>query len=243
MGRTIFALAVLFAWASNALAELPSWVKGQETQVRHGNLLDVVCEGTGPSLELARRAARESCQATASDHLSSAVRVRSVAVESESDLTLHQEVVEDRRITGLRCELQKESIAELESQTKVYQHCTFDLGAAAVAATVDEVSPRPVNNSSLGSLESKRSGAHGRHLASSERRILLVVAPACDSLMVEGEKPRIIRCRSNPQSLLLGRYDQRVIVRARGFIPKTIPIPKEGVSDADPIQILLQRAD
>lgn len=242
MRLTLLSLTLMSICVS-AFAATPEWVKNRETQVRRGDQLELVCTGTGPSLELARRSARESCQGTASGHLSTTLKVRTVSVETERDVALHQEISEDRKIAGLRCDLQKESIEELENQVKVFQLCRFDLAKASVVAPEPAKDPKSANTSELGSLAAKTAAIPGRHLASSERRILLVVAPACDDLLIDGEIPRIIRCRGNPEALVLGEGDQKIVVRSKGFMPKTITILKEGVSDEDPIQVLLERAN
>ncbi len=233
----------LMSVCASTFAATPEWVKNRETQVRRGDQLELVCTGTGPSLELARLSARESCQGSASDHLSTTLKVRTVSVETERDVALHQEISEDRKIVGLRCELLKESIEELENQVKVFQLCKFDLGKVTVAASETLKDPKSANTPELGSLASKTTAAPGRHLASSERRILLAVAPACDDLLIEGEIPRIIRCKGNPETVVLGQGDHKIVVRSKGFMPKTIAIPKEGVPDEDPIQVLLERAN
>ena len=58
--------------------------------------------------------------------------------------------------------------------------------------------------------------------------IFLEVVPQCESVLVRGGKPKVINCKSNPVRLSLDDSDSELIVRAKGFQPKTIKLEKGG---------------
>lgn len=214
-------------------AAAPAWAKSQ-TQVLSGNLYKVVCSGTGPALDLGRARAVESCRASAVSMLRTSGRFRLLVVETESDIAMHQTVELDIDFSGLNCRPLEESIEETEGQVKVWMRCEFDLSKAAVETP--KASDQTDHNTgrdrqghaaqAIDSLElsskSKPMSAKPTDQKSSTRRIIIGSVPPCSELVVRGERSRVVRCTVNPQPMTVYAGDQDIVVRATGYLPKTI---------------------
>jgi hypothetical protein len=198
-------LPLLSLFVSAAHAEAPSWAVNDAERLE-GTRYQAACSGEGPSVGLARQEAIDSCRVSAAQHLPSEITVKSISITSETDGAYHQEVLKRASVTGLVCVPRRERVQETSISVKVWVLCDFDLSRARMGGTPALAGER---------------GAQGR-----ERRVLtLAVVPACSSVIVRGESPaRIVRCDRNPMSVLLEPGDSEVLVRAKGRLPKSLPI-------------------
>ncbi|MGZ3696616.1 MAG: hypothetical protein ACXWPM_10925 [Bdellovibrionota bacterium] len=204
---TVFLLAI---GASAVWAGAPSWAM-HDTQRLEGSVYRVVCSGLGPSIGFARQDAIDSCKASAAQHLSSDISVKSLSVTSERQSAYQQEVVNHAEVSGLVCIPRREEIQEGESQVRLWVLCEFDLSHAQAAAVRRAPSQDPVR---FGSYETDQ-----------KRVLTLAVIPRCTDLIIRGGGPaRLVRCDQNPVSVFLDPQDQEVLVRANGYFPKTLPL-------------------
>lgn len=62
----------------------------------------------------------DGCVASASDHLRTTVKVKSLTIETEKDIASHLEVSSVQTFDGLNCGKLKEEIVEIDSAYKVW---------------------------------------------------------------------------------------------------------------------------
>lgn len=109
---------------------LPPWAKNN--QQRLGNLFFVVCKGEGPSIDIARVEAMDSCKATASDQYAAVIKVQSIELETNNDLFFHQQISKSIVIENLNCVPTHEKIEEQDESYNIWIRCKFDLTNATV---------------------------------------------------------------------------------------------------------------
>src|SRR5688572_11478500 len=90
---------------------MPPWAK-ENTQVLNGKVYTVVCSGEGPSADIARGEALNSCRSLAARQLHSDLKVKVLSLETEKDIAFHQEISSEGQYSGLLCNPQNESIEE-----------------------------------------------------------------------------------------------------------------------------------
>lgn len=217
-----FAVAIGAALVAMPVMAMPSWAT-RDTQVRAGDVFTVVCSGQGPSVDLARREAMTSCQGMASLQLSSETSVRAISVETELDAALHQEVRSKVVLVGLTCAPLKEEIEEREGLVEVWVKCRYDLSKVVTTTPQGDEPEKHPDQSQLRQVERRGDAAKvGQYLVGSKTTVTIATIPKCASILVRGAKPRVVQCVRNPVPLSLEIDDREAIVRADGYIPKTI---------------------
>lgn len=214
-------------------AGIPSWAKNNSTR-RTGENLITVCNGTGPSLDTARSSALKSCQLSASQFFAKHVSIKSVSVETEKSVGFHEEVSSHEIIEGLLCNPQRDEINEYESQFSVWIECQFNLKNVKIMS-VDKNTINQ-NNNTLDRLKDRALST--RDEPSLVKKVTVVSIPKCSSIIVRGSKSRQINCTSNPIQIPLEDDDREIIVRANGYLPKTIDL-SEGRND-EFLQVFLE---
>jgi hypothetical protein len=212
---TISAFLPCLAWAT------PSWVKdGSSLQ---GSTYTVTCSGDGPAMDTARKSAINGCQASAAQQLQHRISIKSVSVETESDVGFHQEVTESTSYSGLTCVPQNEEVEEKDAGFRVWLRCRFDLSKAKSENT----DGAPADATSV--------------VRSADRRVLsITTVPQCTTLLIQGAKARVQVCNHNPLAIVIQPGDQSIIIRATGYQPKTIPVSEKG-DDYESVRVLLER--
>jgi hypothetical protein len=208
-------LLLLPSWQAGARTGAPAWAL-RDTQRLDGRIFSVVCSGSGPSIGLARQEALDSCKASAVQQLATEITVKSMSVTSESQAAYQQEVVNLSQVSGLSCVPRREEAGESEAEVRLWLLCEFDLSKARVVARA-----RADDGwGESGFLARRKPGS----VISDERKVLtLAVVPACSDLIVRGGGPaKRSPCTRNPVSVVLDPEDRELIVRARGYLPKTI---------------------
>ena len=218
-------------------AEVPAWAKKNATR-KNGNILTSACEGTGPSASLARKEAINNCQVMARQFLDSEIKVKSLSVETESSVGFHQEVQEFGIVKNLVCDPQKEETSEKDGQFQLWIQCKFDLNKAKVAKDTNTKSPSKLDGDLVDGLASSKPSEF-EAADKDHQLIFLEVVPQCESVVVRGKKPRTISCDTNPLRISLDGTEEEMIVRAKGYQPKTISIQKGGVRET--LRIFLDR--
>lgn len=233
-----FVLFITIAVMSPHLrADMPIWAKKNSTK-KTGDILTSACEGTGPSASLARKEAINNCQTVARQFLDGEIKVKSLSVETESSVGFHQEVQESSVIKNLVCDPQKEETSEMDGQFQVWIQCRFDLGKAKVAKDTDKSLPPKTDGTLVDGLVSSKPPEF-EATDKDQRLIFLEVVPQCDSVVVRGKRPRTISCDTNPLRISLDGSEEEMIVRAKGYQPKTISIRKGGVHET--LRVFLDR--
>lgn len=224
MKRVLFAtlLASLGAYGGAqgfARAATPAWAL-RDSQRLEGKMLKVVCSGTGPSIGFARQSALDSCKVSAAQQLFTDVTVKSISVTSETQAAFQQEVVNESQVSGLSCAPRREEAEETGAEVRLWLLCEFDLSKARI------VEARP--NDRKPDSDVSRSD-----ILSDERKVLtLAVVPGCGDLIIRGGRPaRSVSCNGrNPMSVVLNPDDRELILRASGYLPKTIFLGPERAS-------------
>lgn len=180
----------------------PEWANTDKVS---GNSYFVSCYGEGPALDVARIEAKKSCLASATFKSLKLFNVKTLTVETETDAGLHQEVSSDTIVSGLDCEVEKESVTSTPSQFKTWILCKFNLSKVRYESKQSQKHP----------IDSSVSSSEFNHFN-------LNIVPKCDSIMFEGESPRILKCAQNPIRISLKKEDRNLIIRALGYKPKTI---------------------
>jgi len=215
---------------SNSYAKIPDWAARNTTKL-NGSVLTTICHGTGPSLDIARTEALHACQANAGQYLKSKIRIKSLSVETEKSVGFHQEIISDDEIEGLTCNPQRDEVEETESQFNVWIECKFDLKKVSLASSPTFIES---GNSKLNELEvskvKPKTDVQGKY-------IFISTAPKCDSVLIRGNTSRIVECRQNPLKIQINDHDQEILVRAKGYKPKTINV--KGVNSNESIQVLM----
>lgn len=219
----------------SSFADIPVWAK-KDTIKKNGTILTSICQGTGPSQTLARKDAINNCIVSARQFLNSEIKIKTLSIETEKSVGFHQEIEESGLIKNLVCEPKKDETIEKDGQFQVWIECLFDLRAVIHTSTNEVVeSKNPVERDNLTSVKASPTVK----IDSDNFEVTLMVVPKCDSVLIRGKQPRSINCDSNPLQIVADSLDTHIIVRAKGFQPKTIKITNEVKNET--VQIFLER--
>jgi len=218
-GTVLFVSAVVFGQ--------PDWAKKDTFKMVSKNELEVVCQASGPSVQDARARAITDCTSTASQYLSQNINFKSLTVETETDVAVHNQVSYENKIKNLTCKPLNESIEEKEAGFEVWIRCSYSLGQAKVDSSGGDK-----GDSNLIEANTK----------SKPYRISISSVPPCNSILVQGTLTKTFPCKSNPTVITATANDKALIVRANGKKPKTISLPLkddgEGSGDTKFLDIL-----
>jgi hypothetical protein len=257
--RLLFA-AIISTFLCTKSYATPDWAK-RDTLKRERNALVAVCSGTGPSLDLSRRAALESCRQTAVDAVGSAVNTRSLSVETEHDTSFFSETSRNINVSNLDCHILREGSEEADGLFKDFVRCRYDLSRARVVNknTADEskVIDDPENTSIVQNKNgiikvqgSENNFSYDKPILLGENRqlILSVIPNVCfDVLIIGGEKPRSIKCQNAPLPLTIYPSDKELIIRdgSGTYRPKKIMLNMKRTPSSTPmaeeLQVQLER--
>ncbi len=237
-------LATSIVWA------IPPWAKSN-TQERVGSSLRIVCQGEGPSVDIARKTATSQCIGSASHQLQTDIHVQTVNVESEKSVAYFQEISSDQHFSGLVCQPKKEEVEETKNGLfQVWLLCDFNLPKIKQVSTKEEAEEKMTSNKKELSLSAANHGLaavknHGTipevnlYMASSRTTLYLETVPMCASLIIRGETTRNIQCTGNPQPVVIDSSDREIIVQADGCVPKTVNLKNTRNENGESIRILL----
>jgi hypothetical protein len=223
-------MAVTFI-ASVSHAKVPTWAANNSTKLT-GSSLRTVCHGTGPSVEIARSEALKSCQLSASQFFKSKIKIKSLSVETEKSVGFHQEVSSDDEFSNLICDPIKDELEEVDSQYSIWIECKFNLNKVSVAHTDKPESPP--NNKNLNELEPIKIKDTSDQQS---KYIFVTIIPKCESILVKGRSSRVVECSQNPLKIQVKDDDQEILIRTKGYKPKTIQV--KGVNANETLQVLL----
>ncbi|MEY4630227.1 MAG: hypothetical protein RIQ81_347 [Pseudomonadota bacterium] len=215
----------------------------------------VICSGQGPSVDHARAYSVRSCKSAATDFLRSDIAVRGVTVESEHGVSVHQEVQENASFKGLSCNPLRDQVRAIsDGLYEVWLKCAFDLskveqtkGVVDEGGAQSDKSPQRMPKSDREGLVRQRELQFDRSqpisAGASSWVMDIVSIPPCDSLVVKGKKARPVKCSPvGVTSLTIESGDEEVIVRAEGYLSKSIKIIAAG-SRHETFQVILDPAN
>jgi len=245
------ALIALFS-SLIAMASAPEWM--HDTMVRSGSILTLVCSGSGPSMDLARRSALDSCRQTAADAKNSNQTIHSVSIETEHSVAYHSETSSRVSVKNLDCDvLQELSESSGDGGFTDYIKCRYDLSKAKVE-TINERNPGPSQDAGSGGLVNGKDSASviptsntevtaGTVIQGENRHLILTSIPNCDEVLVRGQRPRVIKCDESPKTLFIYAGDHELIVRAVGFLPRHIELnrSRSTASTTETLEVHLER--
>jgi len=221
MGHMKYIIMAYLTCLPFASAKVPTWAQSN-TLTKNGNTLMVVCNGTGPSVETARKDAIFSCKSSASQYLTKRTQIKSLSVQTEKSVGLHEEVVENSEIIDLTCIPRKDEIVdEGNGKFSSWIRCEFDLSKSKVVESKSEKDTNETE-STVSSLKSADHSTVGSDIVINT--LIVSSVPKCESILVQGNKSRTVQCATNPQSIQLDEGDKIAIVRARGYLPKTLDL-------------------
>ncbi|MGZ3766149.1 MAG: hypothetical protein ACXVA2_15880 [Mucilaginibacter sp.] len=244
---------IIIYFGTSANAKLPDWTH-ENSFVRSGNNLKIVCQGQGPSLGLARKSALANCRTTAAEFLTGSFRTQSVSIETERSISFHQEVGSENEVSGLVCAPMKEFSEEVDGLISIYILCDFDLKKVSAKLTFESKENLKILGSKTGVVSDKENLAKvpKYKIETPENKIqqddnyalIVTVLPQnCSDILVEGDRPRSIKCET-PTTVVVGPNDKTLIVRADGFKTKHITIDTRkpiGTNALERIEVLLER--
>lgn len=245
IGKFVCMIIVAMLLGEVVAKATPPWAKS-DTQIRNGNAYIVVCSGTGPAVDTARAEAMQSCKSSALAQMQTSARVKSVTIETESDIAFHQEVSETLRYKGLNCIPLHESVEQTDVSTTVWLKCKFDLAKARVSPAIEAENP---DQQDISSQVSNKDTAESmpirdipkdktqRQISSDQRVLSISSIPQCTTLLIRGNNPRVVKCNENPMAIVLMRGDREIIVRADRLLPKTLNLKKEGGENYETINV------
>ncbi len=230
---------------------MPPWA-ASNTQQKIGNSLLLVCIGEGPSLDLARAESINTCKYTATEQLVTEINVKTLSVETEKDVAFHNQISKSFSVEGLICVPQEESIEEVARSFRVWVKCLFDLTDARIVKDSEKSQESKAIDSQRdrGSIKSsfieednskgqaaKKNNRSGSYRSSSTKRLSIASVPQCDSIIVQGIRPRVVPCSSNPVTLLIEEGDNQLVIRATGYTAKVLKVNGRIQSD-ESIQVI-----
>ena len=223
--------AVLLIVASElCFGKVPSWAK-ENTITKNGQYVTSTCEGTGPSVAVARQVAIQNCQFSVSQFLNGEVKINSLSVETERNVGYHQQVEQNIEVKNFNCEPLKDEIIQNSDGYAFWIKCRFN---TKQILTLNKVSSPQVNDVGLKSVAALKSKD-----VMDGKILVLETIPQCDSILIKGMKARTIECATNPLSLVLYEKDEQLIIRLKSYQPKTINL-KEGIKN-EKLSVLLER--
>lgn len=250
-----FALFLILGPSMPAIADCvaPAWA-GSNRIHREGSIVTVSCEGAGATQELSGIEARDRCDSQAALEYRQTVNVKELVVSTDKDSAMHREVAAETCLVGVTCHDPMEMVCENDGSTRTWRRCTYhmaeiregsptecrDLNSSQKSvASGDAVS----NRSSLGQINQKVKVKDAGRYERGENYVLRVsVVPACDDIVINGSSGRRLQCKTNPVNVPVRSSDRELIIRAKGYLPKTIQLNQQGGVESH-VSVYLDSAD
>lgn len=246
-------IPIALFYCSSVIAAAPEWIKN-DTLIKNGSVLTVVCVGSGPSLDIGRRLATDQCKSTAAEQANSSARIKSLSIQTEKTISFHEEISSNKKIINLTCNPEKEYFEIQGDSYHVWIKCRFDLSRAQVvnsdkdedtaipSGSVDSLIKNHDNISSVPKYNSEYS--EKKRVTGENRSFTLISIPQCQTILIRGEKPRSVNCDEMPKTFLVYPNDTELIVRASGYLPKHIELNTgrvPGNQTTETLEVYLER--
>lgn len=232
-------VAVLFPLVAHAAA--PAWFTDCTTRRVDGSL-STCCMGTGPDKSTAERIALDQCAGIATQYVKGySFKNNSLTVEDTERISLHAEISSTLRVQNLPCNpVRQQAATDENDQYTVYTQCSFALDTASVSTSREGVNESEEESlikgkSQLESVPTTEVPAKQSYIHSSSRQIILATYPPASSILIRGEKPRMVKVTGNPQTILVYPSDKEIILKAKGMRPKHIQLSPGKSTDSDEV--------
>ncbi|KAB8040823.1 hypothetical protein GCL60_02535 [Silvanigrella paludirubra] len=248
----IFLFSSLFL-NSISWANIPTWAQKTGENKKKDHIV-IPCQGIGPSLDLARTEAKNSCIHSIQNRLNVEYTDKSYIIEDEKQIVFHREIASQTKYENLVCNQLNEEIESFHDHYSVWIQCEYDLSKIKVKKLNE-------NNNNLNTKNIKKDNSwiqnrgelatpllsnnniiHNKSVYSSSKIINISVIPQCSQLLIRGKKSsRIVDCNTNPISVLISPEETQIIVRSvSGYLPKTIQLSETRNKDEN-VQVILDR--
>lgn len=205
--------------AQPSSGEEPSWTSLPASKT--GKFVSVSCHGTGPDKDVAIRVAIGACKSIATEFISGTYNIKTLSIETEETAGFHSEVAARYDVQGLNCQVDRQFEEEIDEISHAWMRCRFDSSLAKIVPLL--------GNRKLASTSSKN------------KQLIFSSIPDCTSLVIRGKMDRMLKCKANPQTLLIYPTDSEIIVRAVGRAPKHIELVHEDLEDTDTMEVYLEK--
>ncbi|HEY9662509.1 MAG TPA: hypothetical protein V6C65_28975 [Allocoleopsis sp.] len=224
----------------------PSWAERAKVS-RIGSSITIACSGQGPTQTIAEFESKAACDSMAANEFFSDVEVQDLVVIQGHDTVLNREVISRSCVRGLVCSNLKTESCGRNGVFVSHRMCTYDLAKASVALPDDCMTGKPnpsdsVIDPNLATIKKRTSYPVETSFLSDNYVLTISSTPPCaDLLVVAGHTSRRISCTSNPMRLPIKTGDVSVLVRAKGFLPKTIDLKK--YNDDGQVMVFLDQSN
>ena len=194
------------------------------------------CHGYGPDRDVAIRLAINQCRSLAVNQLNTSFTVNSLSVETERSVGFHEEVTSNEQVSGLDCEIKDQYEAKTDTGVDAWVLCKMSVSKAKIA---------PVKNFSA-DVQNEASDRHidKKEIVQSRNKQLIVSSvPHCETILIRGKLTKLVRCDSNPQTVMVEPSDKEIIIRASGYRPKHVRISgdRESATETEIVDAYLDR--
>jgi hypothetical protein len=175
--------------------------------------------------------------------LSKDTKVKSLSVETQSDISYHQEVTEQILVRNLICIPEQEEIEDRDGFFQIWILCRFNLNQVEIVSDSSiEREPKKVSNEHLSAIASRNFKENDPLAISKSTKVINILSiPQCTDLLISGARPRSIKCENSPIQVPIVHGDVSIKVRAPGRIPKTINInARSKGGQRETIQVILE---
>jgi hypothetical protein len=233
--------------ASNESCKAPSWSQIQNKTWRAGSKIRIICIGEGPTPTIAQVESKTACDSSAAGEFSSEVKIRDLVVLHDHDVVMDQEIASTSCVLDLFCFDLKSVTCAQNGVYIAYRQCTYDLSKARLGRPDEclELKGRGKDQSQDSNLATikKRTSYPAETSFDADGYVLTISStPQCaDLVVVAGSSSRRIACTSNPMRLPIKPGDEAVLVRAKGYLPKTIDLKK--YNDDGQVMVFLDQSN
>jgi hypothetical protein len=226
---------------------VPGVFKAGEKIQRNGTTIKITCKGEGVTKDLAESDARERCDERVANEYKSSINVKEITISGDSDSASDREVAIHSCVLGLLCQKPNFSTCEDAGRYQTWRTCEYDLRGLSEGSEAQcnpghkspSDQPPPDEMSAIRSrINIKDRGAHRR---GSGYVLSVSVVPKCDDILIVGAMSRKLPCTTNPLRVSIQPEDREVIVRAKGYLPKTLPL--EGLGKETEVEVYLDSSD
>jgi hypothetical protein len=196
---------------------------------------------------IAETDARERCDERVANEFRSSINTKEITIIGDRDTASDREVTAQSCVLGLVCQKPDFATCEDSGRFQTWRSCEYDLGGLSEGT---EAQCHPNGKASSGQppideMSSIRSRINikdrGNHRRGDGYVLSVTVVPKCDDVMIVGAMSRRLPCTTNPLRVSIQPDDREVIVRAKGYLPKTLIL--EGRGKEAEVEVYLDSSD
>ncbi len=232
MNRLVLALALFTALVSSvSWAEAPTWARGPTVKHVGPSTVVINCEGQGLTADVSYRDAVQKCSTIAANEKNSEFTTKQLVIETNESANLYSEISTNKHVTGLNGQGIGEKTDKTESGFSTWLQMKFDLSKAKivnVAEPIETVGGDKATKSltDISPMKPASSATEEKQLVQGDDRLWIVTTvPRCLQVMIRGERPRSIPCKS-PMNLSINSVTDKelIFVAPKGYLPKILKV-------------------